>query len=141
MVLYSFESLQLTKLKLHTHNKVNVTVTVSWNLASKKKQNLTTLPGKINRQNLFSSFLATENAAESPAGLRSSCLVALWELVGIKHGVRHHGVGGHLGAFPSQLQTYLSGYGCRERKETENERTLNCNVVISIHACMRNRQT
>lgn len=72
------------------------------------------LPGQVNRQNLFSSFLATEDATESPAGLSSSCLVAFWELVGIKHGVGHHGVGGHLGTLPSQLQTYLSGYRCRE---------------------------
>lgn len=99
------------------------------------------LPGEVNRQNVFSSFLATEDAAESPTGLSSSCLIALWELIGVKHGVRHHGVGGHLRTLPSQLQTYLSGYRCREREETENERMLNCNVVISIHACMRDGQT
>lgn len=103
---------------------------------TKKKKHLITLPGQINRQNLFSSFLATEDAAESPACLSSSCLVALWELIGVKHGVGHHGVGGHLGTLPPQLQTYLSGYRCRVGEETENERTLNCNVVISIHACM-----
>lgn len=97
------------------------------------------LPGEVNRQNLFSGFLATEDTAESPAGLSSSCLVALWELIGIKHGVGHHGVGGHLGTFPSQLQTYLGRYRCREWEETENER--NCTVTISIHACMRIRQT
>lgn len=30
------------------------------------------LPGQVNRQNLFSSFLATEDAAQSPAGLSPS---------------------------------------------------------------------
>lgn len=71
------------------------------------------LPGQIDGQNLFSSFLATENAAESPAGLSSSSLVALWELIRVKHGVGNHGIRGHLGTFPSELQTYLSGYRCR----------------------------
>lgn len=61
------------------------------------------LPGQVNGQNLLSSFLATEDAAESATGLSSPCLVALWELVGIKHWVGHHGVGGHLRTFPSQL--------------------------------------
>lgn len=98
------------------------------------------LPRKVHRQNLFSSFLATEYAAESPAGLSSSCLIALWEFIGIKHGVRHHGVCGHLGTLPPQLQTHLSSYCYSEWEETENERTLNFNVIIEIHACMRNKQ-
>ena len=97
------------------------------------------LPGQVNGQNLLSGFLATEDAAERPAGLGPARLVALWELVGVEHGVGHHGVGGHLGAFPPQLQTYLGGYRWREREETENERSLNRNAAISTHACMITR--
>lgn len=79
-----------------------------------------TLPGQVNRQNLFSSFFATEDAAEGPTCFGSSGLVALWELIGIEHGVGHHGVGGHLRTFAPQLQTYLCGYRCGEvRRDRE----------------------
>lgn len=70
------------------------------------------IPRKINRQNFLSGFLATEDAAESPTGFSSACFIALWEFIGIKQRIRYHGVGGHLGTFPSQLQTYLSCYCC-----------------------------
>ena len=99
------------------------------------------LPGQVNRQNLFSSFLATEDAAQSPAGLSPSWLVALWELVGIKHGVGHHRVCGHLGTFSSQLQAYLSGYCCREWEETEwKEPELQCgHLFTGMHEKQANK--
>ena len=79
-------------------------------------KDLTTLPGQVDGQNLLARLLAAEDAAERPAGLGSARLVALGELVGVEQGVGGHGVCGHLGAFPPQLQTHLSSYGCRKEE-------------------------
>lgn len=97
------------------------------------------LPGQVDGQNVFSGFLATEDAAERPAGLRSSCLVALRELVDVKQRVWHHGVGRHLRALPPQVQPQLSAYGCRRREDTEWENPeLHCGHLF---ACIYTEQT
>lgn len=86
-------------------------------------KSLLMIPRKINGQNFLSGFLATEDAAESPTGFSAACFIALWEFIGIKQGIGYHGVRRHLGTFPSQLQTYLSCYGCEvlRGKKRQNE--------------------
>ena len=79
---------------------------------------LLVLPGQVDGQDLLARLLAAEDTAERAAGLGAAGLVALGELVGVEHGVGHHGVGGQLGALPPQLQAHLGGYGCSAQRHT-----------------------
>lgn len=69
------------------------------------------VPGQVNGQDLLAGLFAAEDPAEGPTGLGPARLIVVGELVGIEHGVGHHGVCGHQGALPPRLHACLSGQG------------------------------